>query len=721
MHDKNTIDENTITVQLNEKQHQAVTTLEGPLLVLAGAGTGKTRVLTSRIANLICHNVFPSQILAVTFTNKAAKEMSTRVENIIGYRAEGVWLGTFHSIATRILRRHAESVGLTPDFSIIDPDDQIRLLKQITQDESIDDKKWPIKIIASIINSWKDKGLTPEKLKPSDNHEFADGKMVDIYKIYQSRLKKLNACDFGDLLLHNLTLFTKDSEILNTYHRQFQYILVDEYQDTNITQYLWLRLLSQGNNNICCVGDDDQSIYGWRGAEVGNIIKFEQDFENAQTIRLEQNYRSTHHILAAASALISCNQSRLGKTLWTNETEGNPIKLYALWDEHEEARYIAEEIESFQQKDHSLNEIAILVRAGFQTRIFEDCFLSKAIPYRVIGGLRFYERMEIRDVIAYLKLTAQPHNDLAFERIINTPKRGIGNATLQQIRQFALKHNISYISATKNMIKQDLLKTKIKAKLEHFLAHLEKWQENAQTTKPADLTETIIEDSGYLEMWRQDKSLDAGGRIENIKELITALQEFESLTSFLDHVSLVTDNDNITNDNLVSIMTLHSAKGLEFETVFLPGWEEGLFPHKRSLDEKGQSGLEEERRLAYVGITRAKKNLHILFAANRRIYGNWQSNIPSRFVDELPQANVEAINLKNGFNFNSNITPTVTSRQTNKPFITDNNKDAFQIGMRIFHMKFGYGAIQSIEDDKLTISFEKAGTKTVLSDYVEKP
>lgn len=713
---------------LNTQQLKAVNTTEGPLLVLAGAGTGKTKVLVSRIANIITKGTFPSQILAVTFTNKAAREMANRIETLVGHQSQGLWLGTFHSIAAKILRRHAELIGLKNTFTIIDTDDQIRLIKQIIADNNIDEKRWQPKILASIINRWKDKGLTPEKLTSHEAQDFANGRAQDLYQQYQNRLKALNACDFGDLLLHNMTLFLNNKDVLDSYHRQFKYILVDEYQDTNIIQYLWLRLLAQGHNNICCVGDDDQSIYGWRGAEVGNILKFEKDYDNAVVIRLEQNYRSTSHILDAASHLISQNASRLGKTLWTQEEGGETIKLLGLWDEQEEARYIAEEIESLQHsKEHNLKEIAVLVRAGFQTRAFEEAFINNSIPYKVIGGLRFYERMEIRDVIAYLRLASEYNDDLALERIINTPKRGIGASTFKNIREASQVQNTSLSQAIRNMLAEGAFKPKMKEALKKFTNQLDKWHSLIGNMTVAELTKLILDESGYIQMWKTEKTVEAQGRIENIKELIHALEEFDTLHEFLEHVSLVTDQDQLNNDEMVNIMTLHAAKGLEFNTVFLPGWEEGLFPHQKSIDEKGKAGLEEERRLAYVGITRAKQRAYILFAANRRVYGQWQNSIPSRFVDELPEDNIEHIPLNNGFNFRTNHTPTIPSRQVNESQIAPTLKRTlrqseagFEIGERVFHVKFGHGQILNIDGDQLDIFFEKAGKKKVLDAYVEK-
>lgn len=748
---------------LNEAQREAVENTEGPLLVLAGAGTGKTRALTTRIAHIIhTGRAWPSQILAVTFTNKAAREMKERIENMIPQRSQGLWLGTFHSIGVRILRRHAETVGLKSDFTILDTDDQLRLIKQMLSEHNIDDKRNPPKRLAGIISSWKDRGLTPEKVSAVDVVEFAGGRARDLYKEYQARLKTLNACDFGDLLLHNLTLFLNYPEILQEYHRRFKYILVDEYQDTNIAQYLWLRLLAQGSKNICCVGDDDQSIYGWRGAEVGNILKFEKDFDGAKVIRLECNYRSTPMILSAASGLIDKNKERLGKTLWTESKGGDPIQLLALWDDREEAGYIADEVESLQMlKKHPLKEIAILVRAGFQTRAFEECFINRGIAYKVIGGMRFYERMEIRDAIAYFRIISQPADDLAFERIVNTPKRGIGAASIQAIRKRSKQsrdevamagdapqltldgmneeaQTLSMLEATRKMLEEGSFSGRAKTSLAHLTEQITRWQSLFDAMPIAEAAEAVLRESGYIGMWQQEKTPEAQGRVENLKELLRALEEFESFAEFLEHVSLVTDTENENEDNMVSIMTLHAAKGLEFNTVFLPGWEEGLFPHQRSLDENGTTALEEERRLAYVGITRARKKAYISFAANRRIYNQYQSSIPSRFVDELPNECVEAVQVNNGFNYGrgrglearvvnptslGDAVPSFTSKRAVNTGASSGASEAsnagFKNGQRIFHQKFGYGKVKAISGDKLTIAFEKAGEKTVIDQYVK--
>jgi DNA helicase-2/ATP-dependent DNA helicase PcrA len=734
---------------LNETQRQAVEQVDGPLLVLAGAGTGKTRVLTTRIAHiLLTRRAFPGQILAVTFTNKAAREMLERVGAQIGRAADGLWLGTFHSIGVRILRRHAELVGLKSNFTILDTDDQIRLLKQLLEAEGIDDKKWPARILSGIIQRWKDRGLTPQKVTAAEGGDFANGRAIQIYEQYQERLQQLNAADFGDLLLHCLTLFTGHPDVLANYHRRFRYILVDEYQDTNVAQYLWLRLLAQGRpdgiTNICCVGDDDQSIYGWRGAEVGNILRFESDFPGARIIRLERNYRSTPHILAAASALIAHNEGRLGKTLWTSVSEGERVTLRGVWDGDEEARAVGEEIENLQRKGHALREIAILVRAGFQTREFEERFITLGLPYRVVGGPRFYERQEIRDAMAYFRLIVQPDDDLAFERIFNTPRRGLGDSALKAMRDTARAGRVSLFEAARRLIETDELKPRPRKSLTELVRNFERWRSLLDGLPHTELAETVLEESGYTAMLQADKSAEAPGRLENLKELINALQEFENLAGFLEHVSLVMENTESRDADMVNIMTLHAAKGLEFDTVFLPGWEEGVFPNQRALDETGVAGLEEERRLAYVGLTRARKRAFVSFAANRRIYNQWQASIPSRFVAELPPEHLEQRSdaglygsYSAGHYGSLRETATAASGDTDwgwtpgqrlqrkrSPLIEGEitARDAedvnYEIGQRIFHQKFGYGAIAAIDGNKLDIEFEKAGRKKVLASFV---
>ncbi|MDP6351408.1 MAG: UvrD-helicase domain-containing protein, partial [Alphaproteobacteria bacterium] len=559
---------------LNPDQAAAVEALDGPVLVLAGAGTGKTRVLTTRLAHIIqTGRAMPGETLTVTFTNKAAREMKARVESLVGRSVEGWHLGTFHAIGARMLRRHAELVGLKSNFTIIDTDDQIRLIKQILSADNIDEKKWPARTLAGIIDRWKDRGLTPDKAEGSVNGEFANGRAVALYGAYQERLVTLNAADFGDLLLHNLVLFAADPEVLRHYQRRFKYILVDEYQDSNVAQYLWIRLLAQGHRNICCVGDDDQSIYAWRGAEVGNILRFETDFAGARVIRLERNYRSTAHILGAASELIDHNEGRLGKSLWTNTQGGDKVMVRGVWDGEAEARAVSDEIERLRRAGHALNEVAVLVRASHQTRAFEERFIQIGLPYRVIGGLRFYERLEIRDAIAYLRAIAQPDDDLAFERIVNKPKRGIGAASLQTLNLLARARGMPLIAAARILIESDELRGRARAGLGTVIDNLDRWRSVAQTMPLPRLAETVLEESGYTDMWRADRSVEAPGRLENLKELISALEEFAGLDTFLEHVSLVMDNAGANLDDMANVMTLHGAKGLEFDTVFLPGWE----------------------------------------------------------------------------------------------------------------------------------------------------
>jgi DNA helicase II / ATP-dependent DNA helicase PcrA len=720
---------------LNDRQTEAVLAQDGPVLVLAGAGTGKTRVLTTRLAHLLMTGkARPGEIMAVTFTNKAAGEMRGRVSHLIGRPVEGWWLGTFHSLAARILRIHAEAAGLKPNFTIIDTDDQLRLIKQIIQAEGIDSQKWPARVILGIIERWKDRGLTPERVSAAEQAEIGGGRILGIYREYQQRLATLNACDFGDLLLHNIALFNKDAEILGRYQRQFRYILVDEYQDTNVAQYLWLRLLAQAHRNICVVGDDDQSIYGWRGAEVENILKFEHDFPGAKVIRLEQNYRSTPHILGAASGLIAQNAGRLGKTLWTDRGEGDKVRLKAAWDSKEEARNIGDEIEDLQRKKISLNDIAILVRAGFQTREFEERFITMGLRYRVIGGPRFYERQEIRDALAYLRLVNQPDDGLAFERIINVPKRGLGDATLKQINAAARALNVSLPEAARRIVETDELKPAPRRTLTQLVRDLERWRALVETTAHTELAQIVLEESGYTDMWRNDKSIEAPGRLDNLKELIPAMEEFDSLGGFLEHVSLVMENAAAGDGEMITIMTLHGAKGLEFDIVFLPGWEEGLFPSQRSLDENGMKGLEEERRLAYVGLTRAKKRAYISFAANRQIHGMWQNALPSRFIAELPKAHLEReeneifrpseryVGQPSGWgrppprdNFRSRGDTLIDLRA--EP-VAQTGAGRYPSGARIFHQKFGYGKVLHSEGDKLEIAFEKAGVKKVMAGFV---
>ena len=753
---------------LNPAQRQAVEALDGPVLLLAGAGTGKTRALTTRIAHLLTQGrATPGRILAVTFTNKAAREMKDRVARLLGETVEGMpWLGTFHSISVKILRRHAELVGagdlhLKPGFTILDTDDQLRLLKQLIAAENIDEKRWPARMLAGLIDGWKNRALTPMRV-PAGESQAYDGRGAALYEQYQRRLLELNAADFGDLLLHCVTIFQAHPDVLAQWQDRFRYILVDEYQDTNVAQYLWLRLLAQGHRNICCVGDDDQSIYGWRGAEVGNILRFEQDFPGAQVIRLEQNYRSTPHILAAASGLIAANKGRLGKTLWTEAQGGEKVRLIGHWDSEAEARWIGEEIEAFHGGHRhsvgkrSLNDIAILVRATHQMRAFEDRFLTIGLPYRVIGGPRFYERQEIRDAMAYFRLAVSPTDDLAFERIVNVPKRGVGEKAIQTIQREARAEGLSLIEGAASVVASGALGGKGGANLRAFTAQMGRWHADAldTTVNHVELAEKMLDESGYTAMWQNDKSPDAPGRLENLKELVKALEGFENLQGFLDHVALVMDAAEGEQAEEVSIMTLHAAKGMEYPIVFLPGWEDGLFPSQRSMDESGLKGLEEERRLAYVGITRAEELATITFAGNRRMYGQWQSSLPSRFIDELPEDHVEVLTppglYGGGFgaaaqSFGQPFAPSMMHERAasadvynspgwkrmqeragarpapvhRTPVVIDAEPAArFSVGDRVFHQKFGTGTIMGIAEDTLTVEFP-AGFKNVKASYVQ--
>ncbi|ABE40591.1 ATP-dependent DNA helicase, Rep family [Rhodopseudomonas palustris BisB5] len=809
---------------LNPEQREAVESLDGPVLVLAGAGTGKTRVLTTRIAHILSTGrARPAEILSVTFTNKAAREMKLRLGQMLGQAVEGMpWLGTFHSIGGRILRYHAELVQLTSNFTVLDTDDQIRLLKQLLAADNIDDKRWPARMLAGLIDGWKNRGLTPSQVPAGEAASFGNGRGGKLYAAYQERLKVLNAADFGDLLLENIRLFREHPDVLRQYQGRFKFILVDEYQDTNVAQYLWLRLLSQAPSqsslpgstrqsitsredgspgldasrrpgdddkasggvqtaapkNICCVGDDDQSIYGWRGAEVDNILRFDHDFPGAKVIRLERNYRSTGHILAAASHLIAHNEGRLGKTLRTEDVDGEMVTVTGAWDSEEEARGIGEEIEQLQRQGHKLNEIAILVRASFQMREFEDRFVTLGLPYRVIGGPRFYERAEIRDALAYLRVINSPADDLAFERIVNVPKRGLGDATVQMLHDHARKRKMPLFEAARLVIDTDEMKPKARSSLRGLIENFERWQVQRNALSHTELAEIVLDESGYTEMWQKDRSADAAGRLENLKELVRSMEEFENLQGFLEHISLVMDRDGAADEDAVSVMTLHSAKGLEFETVFLPGWEEGLFPHQRALDDQGRAGLEEERRLAHVGITRARRRAKLYFATNRRIHGTWNTTIPSRFLDELPQANVEITESKGGSGWggmsgygpsrfdnvesfgSSYSTPGWQRAQAQRgknggsrsggggfsessspfsdrgaspgarraPFTIEGELVAkstgaesdFTLSDRVFHQKFGYGQVTKIDGNKLTIAFDKAGEKKVVDSFVQR-
>ena len=714
--------------ELNEAQIEAVKTVNGPLLVLAGAGTGKTRVLTSRLSYILQNNIaHPSQICTVTFTNKAANEMRIRVEKMSGNSVAGWWLGTFHSLAARILRSNAELVNLKNTFTIIDTDDQIRLVKQVLSLENIDEKRWPARSMLSIIQRWKDMGLNPIDVKDAfhSGTDFANNQAIKLYKLYQNRLLTLNAADFGDLLLHVITIFDKHPEIKKLYQNKFKYILVDEFQDTNASQYYWLKTLAEKHKNLCAVGDDDQSIYSWRGADVTNILNFEKDFKNTKTIRLEENYRSTGNILAAASGLIAKNQSRLGKTLWTEGEMGDKINIRTVYDGKEEAESISDEIESYQRNKNSINNVAILVRAGFQTRTFEERFLKIGLPYQVIGGLRFYERAEIRDAIAYLRLINSSDDQLAYERIINKPKRGLGDKTIRQIEQYSRSSKLNLEMAARKLAETDELTSKASSSIRLFSKKIDKWRLDLSKNKLGELVEIVLEESGYVEMLKKDRSIEAPGRLDNLKELVNAINEFESLQNFLEHIQLVMEGANNQNLETAKIMTLHAAKGLEFPLVFLPGWEEGLFPNQRSIDENGESGLEEERRLAYVGITRAKNNVWIFNANSRLTHGQWIDCIPSRFIDELPDKNINRFSSYSN-NFKSSIASewfiANNKKEINlsKEYIDENNDNKFKLMERIFHQKFGYGKILEIDGDKVTIDFEKAGEKKLMLTFIEK-
>ena len=743
---------------LNGPQRQAVLTTEGPVLMLAGAGTGKTAALTARLAHIIAtRRAWPSEILAVTFTNRAAREMRERIGRMIGDAVEGMpWLGTFHSICAKMLRRHAELVGLQSNFTILDTDDQLRVLKQIIQAEGLDEKRWPARQLAALIDKWKNRGLTPPDLDAGDKEAYADGKGGHFYALYQARLKTLNACDFGDLLLHMLVILKNHRDVLEQYQQRFKYILVDEYQDTNASQYLWLRLLAQARKNICCVGDDDQSIYSWRGAEVANILRFEKDFPGATVIRLEQNYRSTPQILAAASALIAQNSDRLGKTLWTELDAGDKVRVVGVWDGPEEARRVGEELEDLQRRRVSLDRAAILVRAQFQTREFEDRFIAIGMPYRIVGGFRFYERAEIRDALAYLRLVQSPADDLAFERIVNVPKRGLGDKAVARIHQFARIDRTPLFHAASRITETDELTPQARRQLANFVAMMRGWQSKAGELSHPELTQLILDESGYTAMLQADRSAEAAGRLENLSELVRAMEEYDSLEAFLEHVSLVMDRDNDDQTETVTIMTIHAAKGLEFDHVFLAGWEDGVFPSQRAMDEGGTASLEEERRLAYVAITRARQRASIYHAANRRIYGQWMSSIPSRFIGEIPPEHVASENSFGGgqslwrANWSAQGDPFahVAERQpartmtrgpawqravaqsstvTRAPAPSERAPAAsvgakpradLAIGMRVFHEKFGYGEIIDIDGNKLEVEFEQAGAKRVLDGFV---
>jgi DNA helicase-2/ATP-dependent DNA helicase PcrA len=748
---------------LNAEQRAAVEALDGPVLVLAGAGTGKTRVLTTRIAHILCSGRAQTwQILAVTFTNKAAREMKERVGELVGGALEGMpWLGTFHAVGVKILRRHGELVGLKSGFTILDVDDQLRLIKQTIEGANLDKDRWPARQLAALIDGWKNRGVTPDNVPRGEAFAFAEGQGAKLYAAYQQRLKELNAVDFGDLLLETIRLLRENPDVLADYQRRFRYILVDEYQDTNVAQYLWLRLLAGSDSNVCCVGDDDQSIYGWRGAEVDNILRFEADFPGAKVIRLERNYRSSGHILAAAAGLIAHNKGRLGKTLFTDDAMGERVSLTALWDDEEEARTVGDDVEALRKKGQRLDEIAILVRASFQMRAFEDRFVTLGLPYRVVGGPRFYERQEIKDAIAYLEVTLNPVNDLKLERILNVPKRGLGDTTLRRLHELArARGGVPLYQAAREIVETEELPGRTRKSLADLIAAFERWRRAVEGMKHTELAELILDESGYTSMWQHDKSPQAHSRLENLKELIRFMHEFDSLQGFLEHVALVMDADAADGEDRISLMTLHAAKGLEFDVVFLPGWEEGLFPHQRSLDENGTNGLEEERRLAYVGLTRARRKAKVSFVQNRRTRGLWQPAKPSRFVDELPQKHLDVVAMRSprsgaasgygnpygrsrfeepGAGFNSGYS-TPGWQRAKQQWGQDNRRRSpgpqtieaklvassaargagYARGERVFHEKFGYGQIAAVDGNKLTIEFDKAGEKRVLDSFVTR-
>ncbi len=738
---------------LNDEQLAAVEALDGPVLVLAGAGVGKTRVLTSRIAHIVASGrARPHEILAVTFTNKAAREMRERVALLTGAVQGLPWLGTFHSIGAKILRMHAELVGLRPNFTILDADDQLRLFKQVLQAENIDEKRWPARALAALVDGWKNRGLDPKGVSASEGAAFAGGRAIALYEAYQARLKTLNAVDFGDLLLETLRLFRENADVLAAFQRRFRYMLVDEYQDTNVVQYLWLRLLAGGSGNLCCVGDDDQSIYGWRGADVDNILRFERDFPGAMVVRLERNYRSGGHILAVAAGLIAKNQGRLGKTLFTDAAMGERPTVTGVWDSQEEARIIGESIEALQREGVSLNDVAILVRASFQMREFEERFVAIGLPYKVIGGPRFYERAEIRDALAYLRSVAQADDDLAFERIFNTPKRGLGESTLSTLHEYARRTGVSLSRAARALIETEELKPRPRHTIRDLLASFDRWRARMAQIPHEELAQQVLEESGYIDMWKAERTPDAAGRLDNLKELVRSMGEFPDLNAFLEHVSLVMDVESGDEGERVSVMTLHAAKGLEFDVVFLPGWEEGLFPSQRTMDENGRAGLEEERRLAYVGLTRARREAKITYAANRRIRGLWQSSAPSRFIGDLPEDHIDleetaGLSAFGGygasrfdgapaaFETSRHDTPgwrraQERSRRPESPSrgggriiegraqASWTEKSAYEAGARVFHLKFGPGSVVAVDGQKLTVDFDHAGRKLVIESFV---
>lgn len=741
---------------LNPRQLEAVESLDGPLLVLAGAGSGKTKTLTTRIAHILCTNrAWPSEILAVTFTNRAAREMRQRVEEMAHLKTETLpWLGTFHSICARILRRHAELVGLTSRFTILDTDDQLRLLKQIIKAERIDEKRWPARHLGGLIDMWKNRCLLPDQLPENEREKFG-GRAFGLYEQYQARLESLNATDFGDLIVLVVKLLRENADLLELYRRRFKFILVDEYQDTNTAQYLWLQLLAQSHRNICCVGDDDQSIYGWRGAEIENILRFEAHFQGAKVVRLEQNYRSTEHILAAASEVISHNHGRLGKVLWTQEKGGEKVRVMGCMNPESEARWITGEIEKLSEgrgplPAHPFSDMAVLVRAAFQMRHIEERFLKIGVPYRVIGGPRFYERREIRDALAYFRLAHSANDDLAFERVVNTPKRGVGAKTLLTIQNKARESKCSMLAVSRHMSHDNEFKGRAAVAMAEFINSVDTWSKMiAENKKPLeDIGGQVIDETGLPEMLKREKTPEAEGRLENLKELVKSLKEFSNMAGFLEHVSLVYENLEDIETSKVSLMTLHAVKGLEFPITFLPGWEEDIFPLRRAIEENRQ-GVEEERRLAYVGLTRARKLCHISFCATRFLYGEGGANHVSRFVDELPPDNIEIVSPSGIFNsYQGQQSSTATGRSqlpTNensggymspgfqrlsqaskrlshsRPSARQKKfEEIYEVGERVFNIKFGYGEVIEVSDNKLLIEFEQTGSKRVIASHVQK-
>lgn len=737
---------------LNDVQKEAVQSINGPLLILAGAGTGKTKVLTSRIVNILNQGLARThEILAVTFTNKASKEMKERVELLLGYPVDGFWIGTFHSVGLRILRRHYIEAGLLPNFTILDMDDCEKIIKQILLESNVDTKKFPSSMVSNTIGRLKDKNILPDTVPNADNKMIGSTSLVEIYTSYQRRLKELNCVDFGDLLLLCVDLFRQFPDILEEWQTRFKYIMVDEYQDTNSLQYLFVRVLALKHNNICAVGDDDQSIYSWRGAEIANILRFEEDFAGAKVLRLEQNYRSTTPILKVASSIISKNSERWEKTLWTDKTEETKVKLFEAFNSKQEADFVATSINDLVRRGLRYNQVAILVRATFQSREIEERLMFNAVPYRFIGGSRFYDRLEIKDIIAYLRLLYQSYDDMAFLRIINVPKRGIGNSSIDKIQGFAREKGLSLYNASKEALGKSIIPKKAENELSSFIECFEQWKYSAHEKSLGAIAKEVVEGSGYMDMWIAENTVESKSRVENIKELFMALESFKSLEEFLEHVSLVSDKEDESEDNKVTLMTLHGAKGLEFDTVFLPGWEEGIIPNQRSIDDLGELGVEEERRLAYVGITRAKKDLYISFSRNRQMYGQWQSCVGSRFIDEMNFDYVQKINESNSVEKIMN-DPYVSkafygnkssgglgssgyhggSSYEKKSFGTEGFKSiddfrpkktefrGIKTGMRVNHSIMGEGEVISVQGPIATVNFDKDGSKKIMVSFLSE-